>query len=70
MTLKFQLNVDVSDITPTQLASIVEHLGRDLLNQLKTQSPPNSPAIMARYQAAPVFNRSEYPVGNWRIITS
>lgn len=68
MTLKFQLNIDTTGLTPSQLAAIVQRVGNNLATTITTQSTLEEPGI-ARYQCAPVYSNSGV-AGNWRIITS
>lgn len=74
MTLKFQLNIDTTGLTPSQLAAAIQTAGRDVGTLIAQQSSQENPTI-ERHQCAPVYAGSELVgnlriAGNWRVITS
>lgn len=69
MTLKFQLNIDTSNITPAYLATIISDIGSDFMERIEEMTADNATPTIERHQCAPVFANGK-AVGNWRIITS
>lgn len=69
MTLKFQLNIDTSTLTPATLGALLIAMGTDIPVLMEDMAPEGTVPAIERYQCGPAFSNRK-AVGNWRIITS